>query len=96
MTKDEIMRLAREACFRTGFISLSSGETLPFIAPVNATSCIVELERFAALVAAAEREECHKLRQTLPNPYGHCQVSAHAHDMAIADYGRAIRARSKT
>jgi hypothetical protein len=43
-----------------------------------------------------EREGCHALRQTLPNPYDHCQVSAHAHDMAIAAYGAAIRARSNT
>ncbi len=51
------------------------------------------LEHFAALVASAEREACHALRQTLPNPYDHCQVSAHAYDMAIAAYGAAIRAR---
>jgi hypothetical protein len=42
---------------------------------------------------AAEREACYALRQTLPNPYDHCQVSAHAHNMAIAAYGAAIRAR---
>tara|TARA_R110000868_G_scaffold384_3_gene2943 strand:+ start:1917 stop:2141 length:225 start_codon:yes stop_codon:yes gene_type:complete len=41
-----------------------------------------------------EREACHALRQTLPNPYDHCQVSAHAYDMAIAAYGSAIRART--
>ena len=44
----------------------------------------------------AEREACHALRQTLPNPYDHCQVSAHAHDMAIVAYGAAIRARGET
>jgi hypothetical protein len=44
---------------------------------------------------AQEREACHALRQTLPNPYDHCQVSAHAHDMAIAAYGAAIRARGQ-
>ena len=50
----------------------------------------------AAIIGAVknEREACHALRQTLPNPYDHCQVSAHAHDMAIAAYGAAIRARS--
>ncbi len=51
------------------------------------------LDRFAALVAAAEREACHALRQSLPNPHEHCQVSAHAYDMAIVAYGKAIRAR---
>lgn len=42
----------------------------------------------------AEREACHALRQTLPNPMAHCQTSAHAYDMAIVDYGKAIRARN--
>lgn len=55
---------------------------------------------FAALAyaagAAAEREACHALRQTLPNPHEHCQVSAHAYDMALVAYGAAIRARVNT
>jgi len=42
-----------------------------------------------------EREACHALRQTLPNPHTNCQVSAHAYDMAIVEYGRAIRARGE-
>lgn len=82
MNRDDIIRMAREAGL--GFKKGSGWGTH------------AGTQRFAELVAAAEREECHKLRQTLPNPFGHCQVSAHAHDMAIADYGRAIRARSKT
>lgn len=57
-----------------------------------------ELERMKQEIKSAvlaEREACHALRQTLPNPYDHCQVSAHAHDMAIAAYGAAIRARGQ-
>jgi hypothetical protein len=50
---------------------------------------------FAKLVADKEREACHALRQTLPNPHTNCQVSAHAYDMAIVEYGRAIRARGE-
>jgi hypothetical protein len=42
-----------------------------------------------------EREACHALRQTLPNPHTNCQISAHAYDMAIVEYGRAIRARGE-
>ena len=42
----------------------------------------------------AEREACHLLRHTLQNPYQHCQISAHAYDMAITAYGAAIRART--
>jgi len=53
------------------------------------------LKEFAALVAAAEREACHALRQTLPNPHENCQVSAHAYDMALVAYGAAIRARGQ-
>jgi hypothetical protein len=63
-------------------------------------SCGPTCQRYACVAmreaVEAEREACHALRQTLPNPYDHCQVSAHAHDMAIAAYGAAIRARSNT
>lgn len=58
MSRDEIMAMAREAGFRTGQINLSNGPPVPFIAPASGTNCMVELERFAALVAAAEREAC--------------------------------------
>lgn len=68
MHRDELIRLAREAGFRAGHVMLSVGEPLPFIAPISATSCLVELERFAALVAAAEREQCAKVCDTTP-PY---------------------------
>lgn len=58
MSHDEIMAMAREAGFRTGQINLSNGPPVPFIAPASGTNCMVELERFAALVAAKEREAC--------------------------------------
>ena len=61
MTRDEIVKLAQESGFRVGHITLTSGDPIAFIAPLSATSCIVELERFAALVAAAEREACVKV-----------------------------------
>ena len=64
MTRDEIIRIAREAGFRTGHITLSSGDPIAFIAPISATSCIVEIERFASLVAAAEREACAQIVQS--------------------------------
>ena len=54
------------------------------------------LKAFEALVRADEREACHALRQTLPNPHEHCQVSAHAYDMALVAYGAAIRKRGET
>ena len=58
MTKDDIILMAREAGFRAGHIELYSGGPLPFIAPISATDCMPELERFASLVAAAERADC--------------------------------------
>ena len=55
MTRDDILRMAREAGFRAGHIELYGSEPMPFIAPCSATDCLPELERFAALVAATER-----------------------------------------
>jgi len=79
--KEDIIKMAREA-------------GLGFLFEDHLLVC-GELERFAALVAAAEREACHALRQTLPNPHENCQVSAHAYDMALVAYGAAIRARGQ-
>ena len=53
------------------------------------------LEKFAALVAAHEQKECAKLSQRLQNPYGDCPTSAHAFDMGIIEYFKAIRARGQ-
>lgn len=51
MDRDDIIRMAKEA----GFITLSINEEL----------WVPYLERFAALVAANEREECAKLADSL-------------------------------
>ena len=56
MTRDEIIKLAREAGFITGVTHASSGFHHPFVHPVAFATCLTELERFAALVAAAERK----------------------------------------
>ena len=61
MIKDDILRMAREAGFRTGSYALSNGDECVFAHAVAFSDCIPELERFAALVAAAEREDCAKL-----------------------------------
>ena len=58
MNRYDIIYMARNAGFRAGRIKLYSGAPLPFIAPPSATDCMPELERFAALVAAAERADC--------------------------------------
>lgn len=82
MTREDIIRMGQEV-----YLCDEEGRD------DNSIIIVGHLERFAELVASAEREACHALRQTLPNPYDHCQVSAHAYDMAIAAYGAAIRAR---
>lgn len=64
MTRDEIVKLTQESGFRAGHITLTSGDPIAFIAPLSATSCIVDLERFAALVAAAERDACAQIVQS--------------------------------
>jgi hypothetical protein len=74
MTHEEIIAMAREAGFRTGHIDLTVGEPVPFIAPASGTSCIVEVQRFAALVAekaaAKEREACAKVCDGVENGEG--------------------------
>lgn len=42
-----------------------------------------------------EREACARLSTKIPNPYKHCQISAHGYDMGILEYSRAIRAQGK-
>ena len=56
MTRDDIIRMAREAGFRAGHIDLYNSDPMSFVAPCSATDCLPELVRFAAIVAAAERE----------------------------------------
>jgi len=95
-----IMEMAREA-----------GAVFPADGSYHSFERHEDLEAFAELVRAderdkwmerahimilGEREGCHALRQTLSNPHEHCQISAHAYDMAIAAYGAAIRARGNT
>ena len=56
MTKDDIIRMAREAGFRAGRIELYNSDPMPFVAPCSATDCMPELVRFAAIVAAARED----------------------------------------
>lgn len=58
MTRNEIIKLAREAGLTVGTnisgVTLVGSPSTPGIAHIS----IEEMQRFAALVAAAEREEC--------------------------------------
>ena len=90
MTRDDIIRMAREAGLYVG-TNLSGlplvghrepGQTIG----LNHIS-IEELERFAALVAAAEREACAKVADEV----GAC---SRRHRAGAWDAAAAIRARS--
>lgn len=57
--RDEVVKAAKEAGFRTGTINMAGGAELSFAQPIG-ISCLVELERFydlaynAGLEAAAD------------------------------------------
>ncbi len=55
MNRDDIIRMARQVELQAGF-----------------KWCVnfIELERFAALVAAAEREQCAKVCESVISPFG--------------------------
>lgn len=76
MNKEDVIRMAREAGLK---IDLNDGTTAFFWYP--------EIERFAALVAAAEREECAKV----------CQAFWQVDGQLTADeFAAEVRARSKS
>ena len=76
MTRDDIIRMAREAGFRAGHIELYNSGSLPFDAPCSATDCLPELERFAALVAAVEREACREVLEECIRTQAHLACNA--------------------
>lgn len=88
MTREDIIRMAREAC---------GDEQDPFVSEWI-TFDYAELERFAALVAAAEREaiaqmieDAPKLVEFAANEHGGCLVCGFTPKLAVA----AIRARGQ-
>ena len=85
MNREDIIRMAREAGLRVG-TNLSGVVLVGSPAEIGlAHLTIEELERFAALVAAQEREACAKV----------CEDMDHDGVMIAADCAAAIRARSK-
>ena len=86
MTSDDIIRMAREAGLGTLLCHNSVEGDRVWIESADWHD---ELERFAALVAAAEREACAELceeMQDRENPY--------ERNVAVLDCASAIRARS--
>ena len=76
MTRDDIIRMAREAGFRAGHIELYNSDPVTFVAPCSATDCLPELERFAALVAAVEREACREVLEECIRTQAHLACNA--------------------
>ena len=64
MTKDDIMRMAREA----GFAAVLEEHASEYGNGTFENTPYPELERFATLVAAQEREECAKLCESRQTP----------------------------
>ena len=84
MTRDDILRMAREA----GFV-LSS----------NATGeAMGRFERFADLVAAAEREACAQVCESRAGTVSMFATmrEARAHNSAVGECAAVIRARGRT
>jgi hypothetical protein len=80
MTRDDIIRLAREAGWHDELLSVSFTEPL--------------LERFAALVAAAEREKWPNLDPVINWLENGCDPKEAAKELRL--YAAAIRARGNT
>ena len=64
MTRDDIIRMAKEAGFNQ-ILATNAGANVW----IDDGFYVEELERFAALVAAAEREACAKVCERLPETF---------------------------
>ena len=101
MTRDDIIRMAQEAGFRAGHIELYGSDPMPFVAPCSATDCMPELVRFAAIVAAAEREACAKVCDEIEDDYQERESLRYAElrtdaQTGASDCAHRIRARDDT
>jgi len=57
MTQDEIIEMAKQVGFQTGFVNYMSGlGGYPFVKAIGTGEVLPNLEAFAKLVAAKERE----------------------------------------
>lgn len=63
MTRDEVLALAREV----GLWEMLEGYSSEYGSLDAEEDCLPDLQRFAALVAAHEREECAKVCDDWPN-----------------------------
>lgn len=98
MTTDDILRMAREAGLSLSRLDddycTSAGLEIGTICRINDVG-FSELERFAALVAAAEREACAKVCEYRAMALDY-SGNQYVRDHAALDCARSIRARGKT
>ena len=89
MTRDEIIRMAKEAGWQRVGRNPETGPEFPVL--------IGNLERFAALVAAAEREACAEVCEKLPETFKIAadEFGYKAEAPTAENYAAAIRARDK-
>ena len=85
MNREDIIRMAREAGFGGG----------GFVMPTHAGHITHELERFAALVASAEREACVGLRKEVVLQGKHSTEYEDGFWDALQKYEDLIRARGQ-
>ena len=89
MNKEDIIRMAREAKITEGLVDTIKGEVLVWDAETK------HLERFAALVAAAEREVCARKCEKLAALI-ELNCSSHALQIEAINYcAEIIRARGQ-
>ena len=93
MNREDIIRMAREAQLGTSLIH-KGGEQRVWIEGADWHD---ELERFAALVAAAEREACAKVTEDIDIvEFEHCMVLHQDAAKTLTNAAAAIRARGET
>lgn len=96
MTRDEILSLARQAGFQTGVTYLADGTKAGDFAESVGANCLHSLEQFAALVAAAEREECAKACEAIEQEERRNWVPGSFCDVLRREAAASIRARSQS
>jgi len=82
MNREDIIRMAQEA-------------QMPFYWDTGEITYLDKLERFAALVAEAEREACAKVCESLPLEWPDQPTFAQTERATMMDCAAAIRARGQ-